>query len=172
MVMPPSDQDEQPTRARRQPLSASGGTAAPSESLAFELRPEWAAASLARERVQRWLAALRWPPGQNDDLVLAVNEAVSNSVEHGYLVHPDDSDVRGSITVEARLVPGSNHTRSAAFTVRDGGRWREPRPDDPHRGHGLHIMRSCVSELSIETTRVGTTVTMISRPAPVPPRPS
>jgi hypothetical protein len=39
---------------------------------------------------QRWLAALRWPPGQNDDLVLAVNEAVSNSVEHGRALHRDD----------------------------------------------------------------------------------
>jgi anti-sigma regulatory factor (Ser/Thr protein kinase) len=165
--MPPSDQDEQPTRARRQPLCAAAGASAPPEILAFALRPEWSAASLARERVTRWLDALRWPPAQGDDLVLAVNEAVSNSVEHGYLVTPDDIDVPGSIRVEARLVPGLHHTRSAVFTVRDGGRWREPRADDPHRGHGLHIMRSCVSELSIETTRLGTIVTMISRPAPV-----
>ena len=69
-----------------------------------------------------------------------MNEAVSNSVEHGYLVTPDDIDVPGSIRVEARLVPGLHHTRSAVFTVRDGGRWREPRADDPHRGHGLHII--------------------------------
>ena len=118
----------------------------------------------------RWLTALRWPPAQGDDLVLAVNEAVSNSVEHGYLVTPEDAHVPGSIKVDARLVPGGDHTRSAVFTVRDGGQWREPRPDDTHRGHGLHIMRSCVSELSIETTRLGTIVTMISRPAPVLPR--
>ena len=103
---------------------------------------------------------------RGDDLVLAVNEAVSNSVEHGYLVTPDDIDVPGSIRVEARLVPGLHHTRSAVFTVRDGGRWREPRRTTRTAGT-VWSSRSCVSELSIETTGLGTIVTMISRPAPV-----
>src|SRR5689334_24975487 len=83
-VMAPSDQDEQSMAAGPRALPGAGGTTAP--ALSFVLAPTWASASIARERTESWLRTLHWPQGPAEDLVLAVSEAVSNSVEHGYLV--------------------------------------------------------------------------------------
>jgi serine/threonine-protein kinase RsbW len=166
--MAPSDQDEQPVRA--QPVALPGaGEEASAAALSFVLAPTWASASIARERVEDWLGSLRWPSGQADDLVLAVSEAVSNGVEHGYRVAVDEVDVRGRIEVDARMTAGpTTHTRQVEFTVRDGGRWREHGSDDDgrHRGHGVPIMRSCTSTMSITTDPEGTTVAMVSNPVP------
>src|SRR3954471_9852136 len=81
-VPPPSDQDERPVRPGR---SVDPATVADVE-LHLVLGATWVAPSIARERVEEWLRAQQWPPAQADELVLAVSEAVSNSVEHGYRV--------------------------------------------------------------------------------------
>lgn len=39
---------------------------------------------LVRARLRRWLGELGWPAEDAEDIVLAVNEAVSNVVEHAY----------------------------------------------------------------------------------------
>jgi hypothetical protein len=54
--------------------------------------------SVARGAVRRWLAAWSWPADQLDDIVLAVNEAVSNATEHAYVDQPSGMvEVRGRI---------------------------------------------------------------------------
>ncbi|MBC8091620.1 MAG: ATP-binding protein, partial [Pseudonocardia sp.] len=53
-------------------------------ALRFRLLAVPAAASIVRERLRHWLDGLGWPEPELDDVVLAVHEAVSNSVEHGY----------------------------------------------------------------------------------------
>jgi hypothetical protein len=51
--------------------------------------------------------------------------------------------------------------------VRDGGLWRDRGDrDDRHRGHGMHIMRSCTSAMSLTTGPEGTTVVLVSLPVP------
>jgi serine/threonine-protein kinase RsbW len=165
--MAPSDQDEQSTPAgsRALPGAGRGATAA---TLSFVLAPTWASASIARERVEAWLHALRWPRGKADDLVLAVSEAVSNSVEHGYLVALYTVDAVGRIDVDAELTAGPTaNTRQVVVTVRDGGLWRErDGRDDRHRGHGLQIMRNVSATTSVTTGPEGTTVVLVSRPVP------
>jgi hypothetical protein len=37
-----------------------------------------------RRQLRRWLEVLGWPREHADDLLLAVDEAVSNAVEHAY----------------------------------------------------------------------------------------
>jgi len=54
--------------------------------------------SVVRERFRRWLEALCWPPREVDDIIMAVNEAVSNAVEH---THP--------LVIHARVSPSPAH---------------------------------------------------------------
>jgi len=149
-----------------------GATARPSTPsvLAFTLPAEWVAPSLARERFDRWLGDLAWPGSQRADLVLALSEAVSNSVEHGYGIGsgqlPDEADV---VEVHARVAVGPDDTRRVVLIVRDLGRWREPVAPQRHRGHGLSMIRAGGDELRIDGDDDGTTVTLTSRPAPPSP---
>jgi serine/threonine-protein kinase RsbW len=164
-MAPPSEQDEQPL----------GGAAARGEHRAVQapavlevtLGAEWVAPSIARERVGNWLRALRWPPGQIDELVLAVSEAVSNSVEHGYGVPPETVGHPGVVSVSGRLLVESDGYRRVEFTVHDRGTWREPSNGVSGRGHGMLIMRGCVDVFTLDHED-GTTVVLLSRPAPAP----
>ena len=60
-----------------------------------------ASASIVRERLREWLAAHGWPEPALDDVVLAANEAVSNSIEHGYVGREP-----GDVLVTARVEEG------------------------------------------------------------------
>lgn len=168
-MAPPSDQHEHSARRSGSP-GKGAAPAAPPHTLQFTLRPSWVAPSIARERVEAWLRAHRWPGASRDDLVLAVNEAVSNSVEHGYGVPPNELDPPGSVAVHADICISRYGTRQAEITIRDGGRWRPPSSDASTRGHGLLVMRACVDQLSVNGTAAGTTVIMTSRPVPELPR--
>ena len=48
------------------------------------------------------------------------------------------------------------------MTVSDSGDWREA-TDDPHRGHGLRLIRSLMSDVTLHTDSTGTTVDMSTR---------
>lgn len=139
----------------------------PAPVLDVVLGADWAAASIARERVQHWLQRHRWSPAQVEELVLAVSEAVSNSVEHGYDVPHDTVDHPGVIELDAEVTASVDGLRQARFTVRDHGRWREPDSSEATmRGHGMLIMRTCTNEFTIDGTADGTTVVLTSRPVP------
>lgn len=164
-MAPPSEQDEHPlgSAAERQRHARPAAT-----TLELVLSAEWVAPSIVRQRVESWLRALRWPPAQIDELVLAVSEAVSNSVEHGYLVPPDVVDHPGIVSVRGRLVVEEDGYRHAELTVRDMGSWREPLPGASTRGHGMLIMRTCTDRFTIDHSSAGTTVVLIGRPTPPP----
>jgi anti-sigma regulatory factor (Ser/Thr protein kinase) len=169
--MPPSEQDERPG-GRPHPLTGEAAGPPVADVLKFELAPELVAPSIARERFERWLRGLRWPNGQGEDLVLALSEAVSNSIEHGYRMHA--GQVRpaldlGPVEVSAEVLVEEGGRRRIALTVRDHGRWREPVGPARFRGHGLSIMRACADHFSIDGTATGTTLTLITRAAPSPP---
>lgn len=173
-MMPPSEQDERPGVGPRAPLPGGPAGRPPLVGdLHFVLVAEWVAPSIARDRLDRWLRGAGWPRGQREDLVLALSEAVSNSVEHGYGI-PAAASPRAvggeSVEVGARVVAEPNGARRIALTVRDGGQWREPVAPSHFRGHGLGIIRACVDELRIDGGANGTTVSITSRAAPPPRR--
>jgi anti-sigma regulatory factor (Ser/Thr protein kinase) len=118
-----------------------------------------AAASIVRERLRAWLLGLGWPDAELDDVVLAVHEAVTNSVEHGYAGRDaGEVDVSG-----ARTVGGDG--QRVRVVVRDEGRWRPP-GDPGYRGRGITVMRGCMAEVDLDPGPDGTAVTMLSRPVP------
>jgi serine phosphatase RsbU (regulator of sigma subunit)/anti-sigma regulatory factor (Ser/Thr protein kinase) len=98
-----------------------------------------------RHLIRRWVTA---KGGTDDDcaaFAIAVTEACANSVEHAY--GPEDA----MIDLRADLTDGE-----AVVTVRDHGRWREPRGGN--RGRGILVMKEFMDDVGIETGERGTTV--------------
>lgn len=161
--MAPTNEHDRPTPADR--VDESAGPVA----LALRLSADWVSPSLARAAVRDWLRGHRWPPSAVQDVVLAVSEAVSNSIEHGYGVAVEDVHPH-SVTVDLR----AGLTEDGGFSrvhveVHDRGAWRPPRESPSDRGRGMIIMRACMDHVLVDPSPDGTVVTMISRPIPVPP---
>ncbi|OLR93710.1 ATP-binding protein [Actinokineospora bangkokensis] len=103
-----------------------------------------------------WLADHGFARGQATDLLLAVDEAAANSIEHGYR-GAGPGPVRITAVVEAGLL---------VVTVSDDGCWRTPDPTPVGlRGRGLAIMRAVSDSVDVETGQ-GTTVTLRVAVAP------
>lgn len=124
------------------------------------------APAAARRRVAGWLHACGWPRDDADDLVLAVSEAVSNSVEHGYGVVPGRSAGRGGAVLLSGCVDRARDgLRAAVITVSDHGRWVPPQADG-NRRRGLPLMRAVAEQVRIRPAAGGTTVELRSRAVP------
>jgi anti-sigma regulatory factor (Ser/Thr protein kinase) len=136
--------------------------------LHMTLPAQLATPSVARERLGRWLAAHGWPSGQYDDLVLAVSEAVSNSVEHGYGVDHAGAGHEGLVEVHGVVQTDGEGRRRAVLTVLDHGSWLPPSTFRGNRRHGLPLMEACVDSMTVDGTGQGTTVVLHSRPVPPP----
>jgi serine/threonine-protein kinase RsbW len=135
-----------------------------SNELKFTVRARWDSIVAVRRRVWGWLHTHGWPPDDSDDLVFAVNEAVSNSIEHGYLVGPDQHDHPGTVEIhgQVRITP-QGRGRSAMITVRDFGAWRHHRAGIGIRRRGLDLMRATTASMTVQTGSDGTTVVLSSR---------
>jgi len=126
--------------------------------LVLELTAEPRAASRARREVGQWLASLCGADQACDtasDLVLAVNEAVSNSIEHAYGGEPEGT--RGIVTLRAEIERPGPRVR---VEVSDHGRWRDPPEDSGFRGRGLLMITACAEDVSVRPGPDGTTVTL------------
>jgi anti-sigma regulatory factor (Ser/Thr protein kinase) len=119
--------------------------------------------SLIRDRMRRWLRALRWPAGQLGDVLLAASEAVSNSIEHAYR-----SRVPGLVEIEGRLLVKPTGYRLIELTIRDFGAWRPVPMNNENRRRGIPLMRACMDVVKIEGTEHGTEINLRSRPVPPP----
>ncbi len=114
--------------------------------------------SEVRHRLAAWLDTNGIVAPLADDIVLVVNEACSNCVEHAYRGRPS-----GHMHISAGL-----HDNSIRVSVADFGSWKAP-PDDPGtRGRGLLLIRMVSDQVELQGTDTGTTVTMCFQ-APHPP---
>jgi anti-sigma regulatory factor (Ser/Thr protein kinase) len=164
-VPPTSEQDEHSIHDAKEARDT------PDSRLHLVLSVEWVSPSIARDRFRRWLRSHGWSPANVDELVLAVSEAVSNSIEHGYRVPPDQADnpVAHPSLIELDAKMSHEHDgRRVELTVTDSGRWMRPARERGSRGHGLTIIRACAEEVTINGGETGTTVSLRSRPVPPP----
>ncbi|GHH44995.1 ATP-binding protein [Lentzea cavernae] len=113
-----------------------------------------------RHRLRDWLRAGGFDEDEADDLVLAVSEAINNSVEHAY-----PGSARGTVEVNARVEPDG----TTQVVVIDHGQWRVPPPALTMRGRGLLLMRESVDEVEIVRSTSGTTVSLRRARTPVRP---
>ena len=105
-----------------------------------------------RRELRAWLADAGLSEERAADLVLAVDEACANAVEHAY-----DGEL-GEVVVEV----ARELDHEVVAHVHDAGRWRNSEVN-PTRGRGLGIIRAVVDECEIQTGSSGTTVLMKQR---------
>ncbi len=106
-----------------------------------------------RVAMRRWLPEVGAAPGAVADLLVAVGEACTNSVEHAY------GPGGGTVTVQLEL-----QLPDVVATVCDTGRWRPPRSvNRENRGRGTQFMRNCSDDLRIDHGPTGTNVVIRRR---------
>ncbi|OBJ54290.1 ATP-binding protein [Mycobacterium sp. 1423905.2] len=108
-----------------------------------------------RRRLDRWLQqAVHGSAGVRDDIVLSVNEALANCVEHAYRSHHR----RGTMRLQASF---DSAAQSISVCVSDRGRWHRPapqRPNDPRASRGIRLMQALADHCTINAHPSGTTV--------------
>ena len=114
----------------------------------FERDVDPAVAALAplRHALRAWLESRDLSVRSRDALILAIHEAVANAIQH-------------SGTVDRIRVRADAEPDCLTIEISDDGAWRIP--DDPpsqERGRGLNLIRSLVSDATIDTDAGGTTV--------------
>lgn len=105
-----------------------------------------------RLRLSAWLESLGVSGVVAADIVLAVNEACTNCIEHAYR----DGEP-GLIEIEASVQPASEGG-GIAICVADFGTWRTPPTQPTTRGRGLPIMAAISEDVDLQRTSAGTTV--------------
>ncbi|HVJ98229.1 MAG TPA: SpoIIE family protein phosphatase, partial [Acidimicrobiia bacterium] len=102
-----------------------------------------------RTRVTRWLTDAGVPPALIPEVVIALNEAASNSMVHAYA----GAARRGHVRVSLALADSS-----LTATVSDEGNWRDKGPS--HDGRGLEMMHALMNAVEVERDANGTRVTL------------
>ncbi|WP_236979600.1 MULTISPECIES: ATP-binding protein [Mycobacterium] len=109
-----------------------------------------------RRDLQRWLSDVIDESAEVTDIVLSVNEALANCVEHAYRTH----DRVGQIRMQASYDPS---VRQLRICVSDRGTWRPPvsRPrTDAMASRGITLMHALAERCTINVCPEGTTVCM------------
>ncbi|OMC45902.1 SpoIIE family protein phosphatase [Mycobacterium sp. IS-1264] len=116
----------------------------------FRIESDAAADNLVniRHRLAVWLQSVGVANGLAADIVLVVNEACTNCVEHAYRGHPV-----GFMLVEADATEGDIRVR-----VVDAGSWKTPAANPGNSGRGLVLMRALSDTMEIDSSPTGTTV--------------
>jgi PAS domain S-box-containing protein len=106
-----------------------------------------------RHQLADWLRAAEVPRELIDDIVLVVNEACTNCVEHAYRGHG-----AGTTLLEVETIDAEIRAR-----VTDHGSWKPPAINPGNSGRGLVLMRAISDTLEINSSPTGTTVDIIFR---------
>ena len=113
----------------------------------YEAKPECIA--LVRNQMGALATDCGMPPTKVGDVKLAVSEAATNALLHGY------RDEEGTIRVEARVGDGE-----LVITVCDNGPGMTPRVDSPGLGLGLPVIASVANRLEVLDEEPGTRLQM------------
>lgn len=107
-----------------------------------------------RDALRIWLQRNDIGAEQVQDLLVAVGEAIANSIEHGHR-----GGRAGSVTLT-----GTAHGARVHIRIVDTGEWK-PAEEVPHptRGRGLKLMRALTEDVAIHSDSLGTTVDMHAR---------
>lgn len=101
-----------------------------------------------RRRLERWAQARGLGEELVEVMVFAVNEAVSNAVEHAY------PDAAGHVWITAEHTVSDN----LVLEISDTGQWRPQPVDTGFRGRGLMLLDHLADELELNSNDAGTRV--------------
>jgi serine/threonine-protein kinase RsbW len=138
---------------------------APSAQLGFHRVGAAAPATVVawRSEFAAWLHnQLDLDDERHSDVILAVDEALSNAAEFAY------RDTReGEVTLDVRY---SHCDARLNIAVSDGGTWRDADPNTRSlaRGRGLQLMRALADYFDLEQGSTGTRVKMAFERCPSP----
>jgi serine/threonine-protein kinase RsbW len=122
----------------------------PTKSLSIEVPASAERLAEIRRRLADWLAPIGVSDASIADIVLVVNEAATNCIEHAYRgLDP------GAIRVEAKHDHGQ-----ILVDIADHGVWQPPTSLPSTRGRGLPIMRAVSAGVDVTSSPDGTTVHM------------
>jgi PAS domain S-box-containing protein len=122
----------------------------PGTALAIEIDAIPTRLSDMRQKLAAWLRSANVPESLTADIVLVVNEALSNSAEHAYRGRAPKT-----MRLDAALLDG--HIQ---ITVADSGSWKTPPADPGTRGRGILLMRALSEQVDVDGTAEGTTVVL------------
>ena len=128
----------------------------PVESLRIEVPAAAERLAEIRRRLAVWLKPIGVSNTGIADIVLVVNEACTNCIEHAYR-----GIAAGSIRVEANQADGQ-----IVVDIADHGAWQTPPSQPSTRGRGLPIMRAVSDGVDVKSSPEGTTVRMKFDAAP------
>lgn len=114
---------------------------------------------LIRHRLADWLHAGGVTEDRAADIVLVVNEACTNCVEHAYR-----GFAAGTMMLEVSIADGEVRTR-----ITDYGSWKAPAIPPGNGGRGLPLMQMLSDSMELDKTAGGTTAYITFR---LPQRPS
>jgi anti-sigma regulatory factor (Ser/Thr protein kinase) len=109
-----------------------------------------------RAEVRGWLSPLGFSSETVDDIVLAVNEAATNAVDHAYAAPGAENTFEVSLWLE----DGALHVEIA-----DHGRWRLREVAPSGRGFGIMIMKELIDSVVVDHGPSGTSV-LLRHPLP------
>jgi serine/threonine-protein kinase RsbW len=141
---------------RAPPSPRPGDTGRPAE-LWTVLFPVHDSVASTRHLLEQWLRDLCWPTKERVNIVVAVNEALTNVADHAY---PQGSTVGGA-QLYAWVAVEQGQRRIVAV-ITDHGRWKPAAVDADYRSRGLPTMAASMDSLHVEATPRGTTVVMSS----------
>ncbi len=122
----------------------------PVESLRIEVPAAAERLAEIRRRLTGWLKPIGVSSASIADIVLVVNEACTNCIEHAYR-----DIVGGFIRVDAVHDNGQ-----IVVDIADDGVWQTPPTQPSTRGRGLPIMRAVSTGVDVNFSAEGTTVRM------------
>jgi serine/threonine-protein kinase RsbW len=122
----------------------------------FALRMQAIPTALAdvRSALRTWLSRSAVAAAVRSDIVLVVDEAVANCVEHA--TTPNHVPVEFTVTA-------SLEAHDLFVTVSDNGRWQGHATRNGTRGRGIPLMAAIMSSVDIVTAPTGTTVHMVRK---------
>ncbi len=130
-------------------MSSTGGQTHP-HHVDVAVRAEPQQLPWLRDRLERWLRHTTCPTDAVECALLALNEAITNSMVHAYRDRP-----AGPLRVT-----GQHRGDEVVLTVADEGSWKPARPGEGLGGRGVLMMQECVDRVYIDHTSNGTLVTL------------
>jgi PAS domain S-box-containing protein len=106
--------------------------------------------AMIRHRLSGWLRGAEVPDELSTDVVLVINEACTNVIEHAYA-----GQGAGTVQLEVQCVDGEVQAR-----VADTGSWRSPTTNPGNSGRGLMLIRAIADSVDVDSAPAGTTVHM------------